>query len=146
MLLGSLFTTPAGTPSRDIVATLRQWLDERPDYRQPMDLLVAQADWAIELINTALGVGPEPEIVDGRPTREFRDEGNRVRSLWSGLDMGGRRMMAAAILLMIALDPPDGPLRTRLPAPVAEVYELLGHILRGNTMVEEICQRVRTPQ
>ena len=123
---------PRETPSRDVVATLRQWLDERPDYRQAMDLLVAQTDWAIELINKALGVGPEPEIVDGRPTGEFYDDGNRVRSLWAGLDIEGRRMMAAAILLMIALDPPDGKLRTRLPAPVAEVYDLLGNILRDH--------------
>jgi hypothetical protein len=148
LALGSLFSTSAGTPSRLIVATFEQWLAERPDYRQSMaDLTAWGADWAVEVINKVLGVGYEPVAGVG-PAGQYdgNDYGDPVRSLWARLDVEGRRLMAAAVLLLIALDPTAETLRSRLPAPVATVYDRLGDLLRGHAETNEICRQVRVPQ
>jgi hypothetical protein len=145
LALGSLLSTPAGTPSRLIVATLRQWLAERPDYRRSMADLAQWADWAVSVINRVLDVGPEPVGAGAAQAGHFYDDDDPVRSLWARLDLEGRRMMAAAILLLIALDPNAETLQRRLPAPVAAIYRRLGGELRAEPRTDEICQQVRRP-
>jgi hypothetical protein len=144
LALGALFSTPTGTPSRITVKTLRQWLDERPDYQVTLSQLANWADWAVGVINNALGVGPKPVTMGATQGGDF-DDGDRVRSLWAQLDLESRQMIAAAILLLIVLDPTAERLKGRLPAPVAEVYARLGGILQALPTTLEICQQVRRP-
>lgn len=145
LALGSLFSTPAGTPSRLVVATLEQWLAERPDYQVTLAELANWADWAVDLINTFLGVGPEPVSVGAVEAGQYIDDGDPVRSLWARLDLKGRQMIAAAILLLIVADPTGERLQGRLPAPVADVYARLGGVLRAEPKTLDICQQVRRP-
>jgi hypothetical protein len=144
LALGSLFSTPVGTPSRLIVATLEQWLAERPDYQESMGALANWAELAVALINEAFGIGPEPVRAAVGQASQY-DDRDPVLSLWARLDAKGRRLMAAAVLLLIALDTPAETLRRSLPAPVAEIYDRLGEAVRKLPQIDEIRQQIRGP-
>lgn len=147
LVLGSLFATPAGTPSRIVATTLKQWLDERPDYTDLMNGLLdgGLAALAVSMIDEYLGVGPEPTFNgEERVDRRYEDNTDGVRSLWARLDREGRLMVAAALILMVALDPESGKLRARLPAPVAEIYDRLGGFLRQSPKIREFCGTIVT--
>jgi hypothetical protein len=144
LALGSLFATPVGTPSRLIVATLAQWLAERPDYQVSMGALANWADSAVALIDEAFGIGPEPVRAPVGQAGQH-DGGDPVLSLWAQLDAEGRQLMAAAVLLLIALDTPTKTLRRSLPAPVAEIYDRLGEVIRKLPQIDEIRQQIRGP-
>lgn len=147
LALGSLFSTPAGNPSRLVVATLEQWLAERPDYEESIaELKVWWADWAVAVLDEDLGVGPEPVVAGVGQAGQYDDYDDPVRSLWVHLDVEARRLMAAAVLLLLALDPTGEMLRRYLPAPVARIYDRLGGVLREHDETKAICQQVRRPQ
>lgn len=145
LMLGSLFLTPAGTPSRFVVTTLKQWLDQRPDYQQLMNFLLdgGLAAEAVRIINAVFDVGPEPVFIgQERVDPAYADNDDNVRSLWARLDHESRLMVAAAVILMIALDPNREALRGRLPQPVVEMYDRLGGLLRESPKVNEFCEHI----
>jgi hypothetical protein len=145
LMLGSLFLTPAGTPSRLVVTTLKQWLDQRPDYERLMNYLLegGLAAEAVDMISDLFGVGPEPAYIgQERVDPSYEDNDDGVRSLWARLDHESRLMVAAAVILMIALDPNRETLRGRLPQPVLEIYDRLGGRLRDSPKVNEFCEYI----
>jgi hypothetical protein len=149
LMLGSLFLTPMGTPSRFVATTLRQWLDERPDYQQLMGALLhgGMAEYAVSIINGFLNVGPEPAYIgQDRVDPSYEDDDDGVRSLWARLDHESRLMVAAAVILMIALDPDQEALRRRLPEAVAAIYDRLGSPLLENPAIRDFCQYIITQE
>ncbi|WP_131813635.1 hypothetical protein [Mycolicibacterium fortuitum] len=148
LALASLFAAPADTPTTLIVATLSQWLTERADYHETLAAVQKWADVAVEVINHYLGVWPEPVGRFGLPGEAEQAElgtVDPVRSLWARLDPEGRRLMAAALLLLITLDPNPDTLRPRLPAPVAQIYDRLAGVLRDQPWTNEWAQSIRRP-
>jgi hypothetical protein len=131
--LAGLFSTADGYPSPFVVASLEQWLDERPSYRAVMGALVHDSDWAIRQIDTYLGgrsgtAGYEADTLSSEPVRTGpRHYGiGPIGLLWGGLHLNGRRLLAAAALLMVALEIPED----LMPPPVADVATLIGGMLR----------------
>lgn len=112
--LAALFSTADGDPGVGVVATLKQWFAERPHYDQFRSALDEAVAWAIGIINQWFGTMAAPGPGEG------------VRSLWNGLSEDGRRLLAAAVLLILAL---DLELDT-LPPPVVDVAQQLGTRLR----------------
>jgi hypothetical protein len=147
--LASLFSTAAGTPSPLIVATLDQWLAERPRYQESMTALTESVDWAVQVINKMLRVGSQ-EVVSG-PARTSPGTvrttpgyyGDPVRLLWARLGPEGRRLMAAAVLMTLVLDlSPD-----TLPPPVADIAQQFGGVLRDYpNRIDEIRRRTLAKQ
>jgi hypothetical protein len=131
--LASLFSTAVGAPSPLIVATLDQWLAERPSYQKSMAALKGSADWAVQEINNMFQVGSQA-VVSG-PARTSPGgsqsslgyyDSDSVRSLWARLGQEDRRLMATAVLLILVLDlSPD-----TLPPPVADIATALSGRLR----------------
>lgn len=121
--LAALFSTADGAPSLLVVATLQQWFDERPYYERFKSALDNTAAWAIQEINrwfrTSTGSGT------GQKTGGHYDRG-AVQSLWERIGDHGRRLLAAAVLLIVTLDLPW----ETLPPPVVDVGQLLGGRLR----------------
>ena len=131
--LASLFSTADGYPSLFVVASLEQWLAERPSYRRIMAALTESSDWAVREIDTFLrfrskAVEHEADTLSSEPTRTGLGHYGigPIRSLWGRLDDEGRRLLAAAVLLMVVLDLPED----LMPPPVADVAILLGGMLR----------------
>jgi len=121
--LAALFSTADGDPGPVVVATLEQWFAERPQYDQFRSALDDAAAWAVQVINRWFGTMTAPRPSQG--TRGHYGEG-AVRSLWDRLGDNGRQLLAAAVLLILALDlQPE-----TLPPPVVDVAQLLGMRLR----------------
>jgi hypothetical protein len=130
--LAGLFSTADGYPSPFVVASLEQWLDERPSYRELMGALVQDSDWAIQRIDTYLrsrsrAVGYAADTLSSEPARTGPGHYGigPIRSLWERLDTNGRQLLAAAALLMVALEIPED----LMPPPVADVATLIGGML-----------------
>lgn len=147
--LASLFSTAAGAPSSLIVATLDQWLAERPRYQECMAALTGSVDWAVQVISKMLGVGSQ-EVVSG-PARTSPAAvraipgyyGEPIRLLWARLGPEGRRLMAAAVLMTLVLDQsPD-----TLPPPVADLVQMFGGVLRDYPKrIEDVRRRTLAKQ
>ena len=106
------------------MATLEQWFDERPYYERFRPALDSATAWAIQVINqffqtTNTGNGPGQKIGGHYDQRA-------VQSLWERLGDTGRRLLAAAVLLIITLDLPWDT----LPPPVVDIAQMLGGRLR----------------
>jgi hypothetical protein len=147
--LARLFSTPDGYPSPLVVRTLEDWAAARPDYRYLMAALANYLPRAIQAIEDYLRSDPDgyQSRDSDRSSATSRDDQRRygfgdVRSLWERLDSAGQRLLAAAALLILAL---DLPLDT-LPAPVADVASLLGDVLRDefSKEIREIRQRIES--
>jgi hypothetical protein len=122
--LAALFSTADGDPSLLVVATLAQWFDERPYYDGFRAALDNAVTWAIQVINqlfqtSNMGTGPGEKIGGHYDQRA-------VQLLWQRLGDAGRRLLAAAVLLIVTLDLPWDT----LPPPVVDVAQLLGGRLR----------------
>ncbi len=131
--LASVFSTADGTPSKQMVRSLDEWLASRPDYLRLMSILSGSFDQVIQGFDRLLRSEPRP----GRPVSHAglppASVGNRgrydlgdIRALWGLLDADGRRLLAAAVLLTVVLDLPT----ERMPGPVADVVFLLGDAVR----------------
>lgn len=122
--LAGLFSTANGEPSLLVVATLQQWFDERPYYERFRAALDSAAAWAIQVIDqlfqtTGMGSGSGQKV-------SGRYNGRAVQVLWQRLSDDGRRLLAAAVLLIVTLELPWDT----LPPAVVDVAQLLGGRLR----------------
>lgn len=122
--LATLFSTTDGEPSRLVVATLMQWLAERPSYERFGPALGEAAAWAVEVINRFFR---ESGGGRGQYTPGTRDQ-QAVHAMWNNLGDDGRRLLAAAVLLIVALDLPE----QTLPPPVVAVAQFLDGLLRDH--------------
>src|SRR5205814_9467746 len=77
------------------------------------------AAWAVQVINGWFGTMAAP---GGGPGTPGHYGGDAVRSLWDRLGDNGRRLLAAAVLLILALDPPP----ETLPPTAVDVAQVLG--------------------
>jgi hypothetical protein len=128
-----LFSTADGYPSPVVVASLQQWLDERPSYRRFMGALTDDSQWAVQEINTNLRSSSTDMALDptlGTPGTVAKGPGHYgigpIRSLWNDLDADGRQLLATAALLMVVLNVPED----LMPPPVADIATVIGEILR----------------
>ncbi len=148
--LASLFSTADGYPSPFVVASLEQWLDERPSYRKFMGVLTDDSHWAVREIDTHLRSSSKAMALDptlGTPGTVARGPGHYgigpIRSLWNGLDADGRRLLATAALLMVVLKVPDD----LMPPPVADIATVIGDILlRDQNRIGTIRSRITAQQ
>ena len=130
--LGALFSTASGEPSPLVVATLAQWLEQRPSYKRLEPELTDAVAWAIGVINRYFRSKQEiNEFLQSR--QDYQAEGyirgtydpRSVHAMWKSLSEDGRRLLAAAVLLVIAFELP----REMLPLPVVSVVRDLGEVL-----------------
>ena len=120
-----------GDPSLRAVATLEQWFAERPHYRALMAALQESVDRAVRELDALFGVsssapGRRP-VGHPWPPSDGPDHylNGTIRELWAHLDLQGRQLLAAAVLLSMVLHVP----RDLLPDPIAQVAGVLGTIL-----------------
>jgi hypothetical protein len=121
--LGALFSTADGGPSRLVVVTLMQWLADRPSYERFGPALAEGAEWAVQVINRFFRgrqVSWTGQYVSG--TYDQRS----VQAMWETLGEDGRRLLAAAVLLVVTLELPW----ETLPPSVLAVAQFLGGLLR----------------
>lgn len=146
LAVAALFTTPARTPAGLVVATFSEWLYERPEYADLMAELLdgGLAAEAVDILNQYLDVGPEPGFEGRHRVRgDYQDtDDDVVRSLWARLDEESRRMFAAALVLMIALNSPGNTLLPRLPLPLRTIYDRVYARLRDSRRILDFCDRV----
>jgi hypothetical protein len=119
-------------------------------YTISRDVALAESvGWAIQQINKMLKV--DSQAVRSGPARTSHDTNRAdpgyyddpLRSLWMHLGLEGQRLMAAAVLLILVLDRP----LDMLPAPVADVADRLGTVLRDSPKrIEEIRRLVLAKQ
>ena len=137
--LAAVFSTADGAPSLLVVATLEQWFDERPYYQRFRPALDGAAAWGIQVINqwfrTMTGTGT------GQKTDGHYDQ-RAVQSLWERLGDDGRRLLTAAVLLIVTLDVPRGT----LPPPVADIADLLGARLRTDNRIGDLRGQITAPR
>jgi hypothetical protein len=132
--LASLFSTADGRASPLVVQTLDEWIAARPDYQQLMTDLEQLVGPAVNAIDRLL-VPPEARAAEQpdwpeepeqlAPSGPGRDRTGPARSLWMLLDAEGKRLLASAMLLIVALELP----LDRLPAPVAYVAAVVTDML-----------------
>jgi len=148
--LASVFATANGTPSRQVVLSLDEWLTARPDYLRLMSTLSASIDRAVKEFDRLLRPEPKGGWRDSRARAPLGPPQNRgryslddIQALWLLLDAHGRQLLAAAVLLTVVLDLPTN----RMPTPVADVVSLLGDMVR-QMLSDEIdgIRREITPQ
>lgn len=120
--LAALFSVD-GEPSFLVVATLRQWVAERPSHKRFGSVLGETTGWAVEILNRFFLARRHTwttQYVFG--TYDER----AVHAMWNTLGEDSRWLLAAAALLVVTLDLPW----EALPAPVVAVTQLLGGLLR----------------
>lgn len=130
--LATAFSTASGEPSPLVVATLTQWFADRPSYSNLQEALAGAVAWAVEMINRDFQRRQEydPLLQDGADYRaggyvRGAYDDRTIQALWKYLGDHGRRLLAAAVLLVITFELP----LEFLPPPAVAVSEHLARVL-----------------
>jgi hypothetical protein len=100
-----------------------QWLAERASYERFEPALTEATKWAVQVINRFFQDRQNGLAGQHRPgTYDQR----AVHAMWKALGEDGRRLLAAAALLVVTLDLPW----EMLPPPALAVAQFLGGLLR----------------